>query len=138
MPTSRAITDFYKASHLVLVHIPNEIFPFFLQPLFRILFSHEHDGYASAVPWTDRHDFLNFSITPVGCSLIASKPLVDKYFRSLAEQFNAFAITGKFKSRSQTVEISSDEYVVIQVEGQGVDAGQRVLELTGPLAMAGM
>ncbi|KKY22617.1 hypothetical protein UCRPC4_g03234 [Phaeomoniella chlamydospora] len=34
--------------------------------------------------------------------------------------------------------ISPEDYVVIQVEGQGLDAGQRVLELTRPLAMAGI
>ena len=34
--------------------------------------------------------------------------------------------------------ISKEEFVVVQVEGQGLDAGQRVLELTRPLAMAGM
>ena len=34
--------------------------------------------------------------------------------------------------------ISREDYMVIQVDGQGLDAGQRVLELTRPLAMAGM
>lgn len=36
------------------------------------------------------------------------------------------------------VQISSEDYLVMQVEGQGLDAGQRVVELTSPLAMAGM
>ena len=36
------------------------------------------------------------------------------------------------------VSITSDDYVVVQVDGEGLDAGQRVLELTSPLAMAGM
>lgn len=36
------------------------------------------------------------------------------------------------------IEISTEDYIVIQVDGQGLDAGQRVLELTSPLAMAGM
>ena len=34
--------------------------------------------------------------------------------------------------------ISSEDFVVISVEGEGLEAGQRVLELTTPLAMAGM
>jgi len=34
--------------------------------------------------------------------------------------------------------ISSEDFVVISVEGEGLDAGQRVLELTTPLALAGM
>lgn len=36
------------------------------------------------------------------------------------------------------IQISDEDYIVIQVDGQGLDAGQRVLELTSPLAMAGM
>ena len=36
------------------------------------------------------------------------------------------------------VSITSEDYVVMQVDGEGLDAGQRVLELTSPLALAGM
>lgn len=36
------------------------------------------------------------------------------------------------------VAISNEEYVCIQVDGEGLDAGQRVLELSSPLAMNGM
>ena len=34
--------------------------------------------------------------------------------------------------------MSSEEFVAVSVEGEGLEAGQRVLELTTPLAMAGM
>lgn len=34
--------------------------------------------------------------------------------------------------------MSSETYVVISVDGEGVEAGKRVLELTGPLSLAGM
>ena len=34
--------------------------------------------------------------------------------------------------------ISADDFVAISVEGAGMEAGQRVLELTSPLALAGM
>lgn len=34
--------------------------------------------------------------------------------------------------------ISAETFVVISVEGAGMEAGQRVLELTSPLALAGM
>ncbi len=34
--------------------------------------------------------------------------------------------------------ISSEDSVVISVEGEGLEAGKRVLELTTPLALAGM
>jgi len=41
------------------------------------------------------------------------------------------------RARDQ-VSITSEDYVVMQVDGEGLDAGQRVLELTSPLALAGM
>ena len=34
--------------------------------------------------------------------------------------------------------ISSEDFVVISVRGEGLEAGQRVLEVTSPLALAGM
>lgn len=34
--------------------------------------------------------------------------------------------------------ISEEDFVVISIEGAGMEAGQRVLELTSPLALAGM
>lgn len=50
----------------------------------------------------------------------------------LANKFN------KLATSSQEVWISDDDFIAMQVEGQGLDAGRRVLELTGPLALAGM
>ena len=41
---------------------------------------------------------------------------------------------GKGKGSS----MSSETYVVISVDGEGVEAGKRVLELTSPLSLAGM
>ena len=38
----------------------------------------------------------------------------------------------------ESVSITADDFVVMQVDGEGLDAGQRVLELTSPLALAGM
>ena len=38
----------------------------------------------------------------------------------------------------QDASISAEDFVVISVEGAGMEAGQRVLELTSPLALAGM
>jgi hypothetical protein len=36
------------------------------------------------------------------------------------------------------VDVSDNDYIAMQVLGQGLEAGKRVLELTSPLAMAGM
>lgn len=40
--------------------------------------------------------------------------------------------------RSHQVSLSAEDYVVVSIGGGGSEAGQRVLELTGPLALAGM
>jgi len=56
----------------------------------------------------------------------------------LCEELFLPAIKALDASLREQVSISKDDYVVMQVDGEGLDAGQRVLELTSPLAMAGM
>lgn len=72
----------------------------------------------------NQHLFLNLSITPIECSLFCSSALATQYF-GLADQ-------------QGWVEISKDEFTAISMEGEGLDAGQRVLELSSPLAIAGI
>ena len=84
------------------------------------------------IPWTNRHDFLNITINSIECSVICSRCLADRLFVPLLRHYRTF-----LKSEVE-VEIGHEQYMVIQVDGQGLDAGQRVLELTSPLAMAGM
>lgn len=122
--------------HLSLIHIPIELYTSFLQPIFQLLFGEDHDPDAASIPWTVRHDFLNVTITPVECSIICTKRLGDLFFAPLLKQHKT--ANGSRNSLSDDIEIGGEEYIVIQVDGQGLDAGQRVLELTSPLAMAGM
>lgn len=91
------------------------------------------DTVGSEAPKKTLPGFTNISITPVECSIICSRTLVNLYFTSMVEKFNQNAIATDSK-----VQISEEDFLVMQVEGQGLDAGQRVLELTRPLAMAGM
>ncbi|KIW68737.1 hypothetical protein PV04_04661 [Phialophora macrospora] len=123
--------------HLALIHIPIELYALCLQPILRLLFGEDHDEDAAKISWTNRHDFLNLSITPVECSIICSRYLADRYVRPFADLLNNLYASGKGKPKTE-IQISSDDYIVIQVDGQGLDAGQRVLELTSPLAMAGI
>ena len=41
-------------------------------------------------------------------------------------------------SSKSEVHITTEDFVVMQLDGEGLDADRRVLELTGPLALAGM
>lgn len=122
-----------------LIHIPINHYSFFLQPILRLLFGEDHDEDAAQILWTDRHKFLNVSITPVECSVFCSRELADRFFRPLAEAFNSFARSKKNgATKADAVEINPEDFVVVRVDGGGIEAGQRVLELTSPLALAGM
>lgn len=76
-------------------------------------------------------EFVNISITPVECSIVCSQESAETLFRPIVATLD--------ESIRDQVVISEDEYVVIQVDGDdGNDAGQRVLDVTSPLALAGM
>ena len=68
--------------------------------------------------------------------MICEKRLAQVFFTPLLEQYKI--AHGRSEPDSDGPEVGIEDYTVIQVDGQGLDAGQRVLELTSPLAMAGM
>jgi hypothetical protein len=125
----------FQEGRVALIHIPLSYYPFFLQPISRLLFGEDHDEDAHKIPWPYRHSFLNVSITPVECSIVCSRELADRFFKPLADRFNNLLGNGE---NINHIQISPEDFSVIQVDGQGLDAGQRVLELTSPLALAGM
>ncbi|KIX98554.1 uncharacterized protein Z520_05855 [Fonsecaea multimorphosa CBS 102226] len=128
----------FLEAHLALIHIPIELYALSLQPILRLLFGEDHDEDAARISWTNHHDFLNISITAIECSIICSRHLAERFMRPIAEVLNRlYANNKKGKSKGE-IQIGNEDYTVIQVDGQGLDAGQRVLELTSPLAMAGI
>ena len=126
---------------MALVHIPLDIYPFFLQPILQLLFHEVSPIDHGREPRPHKQDgdddeegqpaFFNVSITPVECSVMCPRHLADLYFAPLVERF------GRDHAKVN-VSISKDDYIAMQVYGEGLDAGRRVLELTTPLAMAGM
>ena len=120
-----------------MIHVPLDHYSFFLQPILRLLFDDDHQEPVEEVAWTSRHEFLNLSITPVECSVICNRDLANRFFVPLIEKFNRLVASDHSTSKKM-VHVSQEDYTVIQVDGEGLDAGQRVLELTSPLAMAGM
>lgn len=128
---------------LALVHIPLDLYPFFLTPILQVLF-HEvapvDRSHVEVLKNGSKDDlkhaqpaFLNFSITPVECSIMCPRQLANKYFAPMVDKF--VQDHASFQSR---LSISQDDFIAMQVYGEGLEAGQRVLELTSPLAMAGM
>lgn len=121
-----------------LIHIPLPLYPYFVQAILRLLFlsdDDDHERHAAEVgrhdrePWASWHRFLNISVTPVECSLVCSRQHAQEIVVPLLNGL------GHFKDH---VSISTDDYLAIQVDGDGLDAGRRVVELTSPLALAGM
>lgn len=120
-----------------LVHIPLDQYQSYLQPILRLIFPAEpqHGGAddPSHVPglgssWANRYPFLNISVTPIECSIVCLKTLAEELFRTI----------GPSPTTSNGATIFSEDLVVMSVEGEGLEAGKRVLELTSPLALAGM
>ncbi|KAG0641663.1 hypothetical protein HOY80DRAFT_1038577 [Tuber brumale] len=75
-------------------------------------------------------NFVNISVTPVECSVVCSTEQVENLFAPIIQTLSS--------GHREEVRISEDEFVAIQVDGEGLDAGQRVLDLTSPLALAGV
>ncbi|KAF2734633.1 hypothetical protein EJ04DRAFT_534739 [Polyplosphaeria fusca] len=132
----------WKETQLALVHIPLHLYSNFLQSILQLLLPNDSrsngvpthaNGAAAMLPpkgWPYEHPFVNISITPVECSVVCS--------RTLASELFVPAVNALDPSMKNQVSITTEDFVVMQVDGEGLDAGQRVLELTSPLALAGI
>lgn len=128
-----------------LVYIPLSQYHTYLPEILKLLFpptkitkaanqTSDTEFHASKTSaWADSYTFLNVAITPNEVSIVCPPPLAKQLFATqLASRENQ--IGNKVASAS----ISNIDYIVISVEGGGAEAGSRILELTGPLALAGM
>ncbi|KAJ2972410.1 hypothetical protein NUW58_g9192 [Xylaria curta] len=77
-----------------------------------------------------RHAFLNISITPIECSVVCHTNWVKTVFDPFVDRLP--------RDVAKRVTISKEAYLVLSVINAGMDAGNRVLELTSPLALAGI
>lgn len=129
-----------KDTQLALIHIPLHLYRTFLQSILQLVLPNATrgsngfgNGSGAVQPpnsWPCEHPFVNISITPVECSIVCSRTLANELFVPVLSFLDS-------QSR-EAVNITTDDFVVMQVDGEGLDAGQRVLELTSPLALAGM
>lgn len=118
---------------LALVHIPLPLYPHFIQPIIQLLAIPNPDrghNQSSKRPWAFAYPFANVSITSIECSIVCPRHLVQTLFLPILDRLDEQA--------KQNISISKDDFLVIQIGGEGMDAGQRVLDLTAPLALAGM
>lgn len=81
-------------------------------------------------PWQFWHPFVNVSVTSSHCSVVCPRRQADTLFAPI--------LAGLGTAVKDEVSISTEDFSVIMIGGEGLEAGQRVLELTSPLAMAGI
>lgn len=124
---------------LSLIHIPLGLYSQFLQPILRILLPPSLSATASALLDDDglsgltldqRHGFLNISVTPLECSIVCHDSWPKALFEPIIQKLP--------KDVAKTISISKESYVALRVSSPGVEAGSRVVDLTSPLALAGI
>ncbi|KAI0021960.1 ACT domain-containing protein [Xylariomycetidae sp. FL0641] len=118
-----------------LIHIPLSLYPTFLQPILQVLLPQGGDGCPNAeeiegLSIDNHHGFLNISITPVECSVVCHSSWATHVFEPVIARLP--------RDVCKSVTISKDTYLVLSVISAGMDAGSRVMELTSPLALAGI
>ncbi|KAB5545566.1 ACT domain-containing protein [Coniochaeta sp. 2T2.1] len=121
-----------------LIHIPLSLYPTFLQAILRTLLppslptsSSDLDSSLHSLSLLDSHHaFLNISVTPIEVSIVCHTSLATTLFDP--------AIASLPKDARRSVSTSKDSYAVFSVISAGMDAGSRVVDLTSPLALAGV
>ncbi|OTB11695.1 hypothetical protein K445DRAFT_67962 [Daldinia sp. EC12] len=117
-----------------LIHIPLHLYPNFLQPILQVLLPQGDDdslsNEAEGLSIDNKHGFLNISITPVECSVVCHCSWAKNVFEPVIKRLPPNA--------AKLVTISKDTYLILSVISAGMDAGSRVMDLTSPLALAGV
>jgi hypothetical protein len=107
-----------------------------LQPILHLLLQPTQDGVVEEgdeVPPSivdGQNTFLNVSVTPIECSVVCHTAWAKKLFEP--------AIRKLPRDVARQVSISRDSFSVFSVISAGMDAGSRVVDLTSPLALAGV
>jgi hypothetical protein len=133
----KPITDGTQEGQFSLIHIPLQLYSALLQPILRVLVPHggptcseEPEGLLEGLSVDNKHGFLNISVTPIECSIVCHTSWAQNVFEPVIRRLP--------KEASKQVSISKDTYIVFSVSSAGMEAGQRVMDLTAPLAMAGI
>ena len=111
------------------------MYPLFIQPILQLLIHNDvldDDGNPVELsrPWTFWHPFLNVSVTANECSIACPRQQAEDFFRPIIEKLDPV--------KRKSVSVSKENYSVILIGGEGLEAGQRVLDLSSPLALAGI
>ncbi|KAF7547332.1 hypothetical protein G7046_g9034 [Stylonectria norvegica] len=123
-----------------LIHIPLDLYSTLLQPILRILLpqSQSIQGSRDNSPEFElggltadcQHGFLNVSVTPIECSVVCHSSWAANVFEPVIRSLP--------RDAARQVSVSHDSYMILSVISAGLDAAGRVMELTSPLALAGI
>ncbi|KAK7409710.1 hypothetical protein QQX98_008091 [Neonectria punicea] len=131
----------YLDGTYTLIHIPLNLYSTLLQPILRVLLpqsqsipgprdSPSPEFELQGLTSDGQHGFLNISVTPIECSLVCHSSWAQNVFEPVLKTLSRVA--------AKTVSISKDSYMILSVISAGLDAAGRVMELTSPLALAGI
>lgn len=134
---------YVQETELSVIHIPLNLYQHYLPGILQLLFpsaadnagkgQHRATDYANGdEPWANRHSFLNVSVNTLEASIVCDSDLATKLFVPVRDCADRLGGGGPRDYGS----ISREDFVAISVEGAGMEAGQRVLEVTCPLAIA--
>jgi len=123
-----------------LIHVPLALYSSFLRPILQVLLPQRsgcggNDGSNvedRGLTGDSQHGFLSISVTPVECSVVCHSSWVRSVFEPAIKKLP------KDAASRRTVTVSKDSYAVFSVISAGMDAGSRVVDLTSPLALAGI
>jgi hypothetical protein len=113
-----------KDVQLSLVHIPLQQYAYFVRPLIQLLLPEQ--GTLKDIP------FINISVNPIEASVICPKELAKKFFYPLISPSTPVSTS------EGSISIAPDDYILMFVTGAGSQPSQRVIDLTTPLALAGI
>lgn len=123
-----------------LIHIPLKLYSAFVQPILQVLVPQSQDlaspGHAPERELrglsldSHQHGFLNISMTPIEASVVCDSAWARRVFEPIVASLP--------REAARSVELSKNEYMVLSIISAGLDAASRVLELTSPLALAGI
>lgn len=127
--------DIAQDTHVALVHIPLPLYPLFMHAISQLLLHNDRKdaegrAFKPARPWHHWYPFVNVSVTATECSIVCPREHAEQVFTPLLGALDPAA--------RRLVTISREDFSVIVIGGAGLEAGQRVLDLTGPLALSGI
>jgi len=122
------LTNNTKNVELSLVHIPIRLYDFYVKPLIQLLLP-EEGNFRDVL-------FVNISINQIEASVVLPKELAERYFQPLASSNGS--LQGQDQLEDQSAIIAPDDYVLMFVTGSESQPSQRVIDLTTPLALAGI